>query len=310
MSKRFYTILILPDATSTAQKLHLKRSSLMLVVAGLAVAALALGGFAVRYATGMIELTRLREQARDHGRLSARMGQLEAELARLRQLDEGLRDAAGLDRAPAAPAVAQGGAEAETRAALLDAVQERDALRGEGLDRNLQALGREIVSREQSMRELKQYLERKHSVFTATPTIVPVRGMVTAGYGYRRSPFTGQRELHEGLDIAAPHGTPVLAAAAGIVGFVGPFAGYGNVVVVNHGHGLSTFYAHNSRARVKEGQVVRRGDILAHVGTSGRTTGPHVHFEVHVKGSAVNPLRYVADRSALKFAGEAQAAAR
>jgi murein DD-endopeptidase MepM/ murein hydrolase activator NlpD len=191
----------------------------------------------------------------------------------------------------------------------MDALEQRSGRLADAMGRDLEVLGQEIVSREQSLTELKRYLEDKRSVLNSTPTIAPVHGLVTAGYGYRRSPFTGQREVHEGLDVAAPYGTPVVAAADGIVTFVGPLAAYGHVVFINHGHGFATFYAHNSRYRVNEGQTVRRGDVLAHVGNSGRTTGPHLHYEVHVNGSIVNPLKYIVDTSVLKFTGEDQGAA-
>lgn len=311
MPKRFYTILVLPDATSTAQKFHITRSAITVLSVVLAVAVLGFGFFVYQYVNlnvRLIELKRLRQEAGERTQFAAKVSQLETELSRLRELDRGLRVAAGLDRSES-PDGAQGGAESISRAALLDAVQHRSGRLMDSVNRDLEVLGQEIVSRERSLQELKRYLDEKRSVLNSTPTIPPVPGLVTASYGYRRSPFTGQREVHEGLDIAAPYGTPVVATADGIVTFVGPLAAYGHVVFVNHSHGFATFYAHNSRYRVKEGQAVRRGEVLAYVGTSGRTTGPHVHYEVHVNGSIVNPLKYIVDTSALKFAGEDQAAA-
>jgi murein DD-endopeptidase MepM/ murein hydrolase activator NlpD len=112
--------------------------------------------------------------------------------------------------------------------------------------------------------------------------------------------------MHEGLDIAAPYGTPIVATADGVVSFVGPLAAFGNVVFINHGHGFATFYAHTSTIPVKEGQQVKRGQVIAFIGTSGRTTGPHVHYEVQVNGAAVNPLRYIVDQSGVKYANEGE----
>ncbi len=310
MPKRFYTILVLPDATSTAQKFHITRSAITLLAIALAVAVVGFGFFTYQYVhlnVRLIELKRLRQEAGERTRVAQELTRLEGELSRLRELDRGLRLAAGLDRGDRSEG-AQGGAESVSRSALLDAVQDRSGRVLDGVGRDLELLGQEIASRERSLLELKRYLEEQRSVLVSTPTIAPVRGLVTASYGYRRSPFTGQREVHEGLDIAAPYGTEVVAAADGIVTFVGPLGDYGHVVFVNHGHGFATFYAHNSRYRVKEGQAVRRGEVIAHVGNSGRTTGPHVHYEVHVNGSIVNPLKYIVDTSVLKFAGEEQAA--
>jgi murein DD-endopeptidase MepM/ murein hydrolase activator NlpD len=114
--------------------------------------------------------------------------------------------------------------------------------------------------------------------------------------------------MHEGMDIAAPFGSPIVATAEGIVSFVGPLGSFGNVVFINHGHGLTTFYAHASSSGVKEGQQVKRGQVVAHVGTTGRSTGPHVHYEVQVNGATVNPIKYIIDPSGIKFANESEAA--
>ncbi len=112
--------------------------------------------------------------------------------------------------------------------------------------------------------------------------------------------------MHEGVDIAAPVGTPVVATADGIVSFAGPLSDYGNAVYIDHGHGFATFYAHNSRIRVREGQSVKRGNVIAYVGSTGRATGPHVHYEVHLNGAVLNPMKYIIDTTGIKFAGEGE----
>lgn len=310
MAKRFYTVLILPDATSPARKLHITRSVLTVVSSVMALSLLAFGFFLYQYVTlnvRMLELRRLRQEVGDRNQLTVKVNQLESELSRLRDLDRKLRVVAGLNTGEdGGTTLAQGGAETLSRTALLDALRQRTGRLVDWVSRDLEALGQEITSRERSFRELKSFLEERRSILASTPTIWPLKGMITAGYGYRRSPFTGQREMHEGLDIAAPHGSPILATADGVVSFVGPLAAFGNVVFINHGHGFTTFYAHNSRNRVREGQQVKRGDVIAYVGTSGRTTGPHVHYEVQVNGTTVNPLKYIVDMSGVRFAGEGE----
>jgi murein DD-endopeptidase MepM/ murein hydrolase activator NlpD len=97
-----------------------------------------------------------------------------------------------------------------------------------------------------------------------------------------------------------------VATADGVVSFAGPLAAFGNVVFINHGHGFTTFYAHTSSIRVKEGKPVKRGDAIAQVGTSGRTTGPHVHYEVQVNGTTVNPMKYIVDPSGVNYANEGE----
>jgi len=149
----------------------------------------------------------------------------------------------------------------------------------------------------QSVEELYEVLNGRRIQLASTPSIMPVHGWITSGFGYRLDPFTGRRAFHNGLDIAAREGTPVLAPADGVVSFAGPYGGYGNAVMVFHGYGVSTLYGHNQEILVRAGQRVKRGDILATVGQTGRATGPHVHYEVIVHGVKVDPRRFILDRS-------------
>jgi murein DD-endopeptidase MepM/ murein hydrolase activator NlpD len=126
-------------------------------------------------------------------------------------------------------------------------------------------------------------------------TTLPVKGVgVGSGYGIRIDPFTGNTAFHQGLDFSAPIGTSILAAAGGVVITVEPHNGYGNMVEVDHGNNLVTRYAHTSRFLVKIGDIVKRGQAIAEVGSTGRSTGPHLHFEVLVNGEAQNPMRFLA----------------
>ena len=296
MAKRFFTILVLPDATSPARKFQISKTVMTVVSSVAAVAILALTFFLYQYVNlnvRMLELRQLRQEASERGLLSEKVSQLEGELSKIRELDQRLRVVAGLNKSDEQPVpLGQGGSDTVSRTALVDALKQRTGRVADWVNQDLTSLGEEINSRARSLRELKTYLEEKAATLASTPTILPLKGLITTGYGYRKSPFTGQREFHEGLDIAAPYGTPILATADGIVSFAGPLVAYGNVVFVDHGHGFATFYGHNSTNRVREGQRVRRGDIVAYVGTTGRTTGPHVHYEIWRNGKAVDPERY------------------
>lgn len=128
---------------------------------------------------------------------------------------------------------------------------------------------------------------------TYTPSLWPVHGRLTASYGQRIDPFNGEGAIHAGVDISAGFGEPVRAAADGFVVAVEPHAGYGRVVVVDHGFGITTWYAHLSRYRAYLGQAVGRGDIIGYVGDSGRSTGPHLHYEVRLHDAPVNPWRFL-----------------
>lgn len=122
----------------------------------------------------------------------------------------------------------------------------------------------------------------------------PVSGQVTSPFGWRTDPITGSPRFHGGIDIAASSGTPVYAPQAGVVMFSGSYGGYGNVVVLNHGNSLYTVYGHNSQLLVQAGQSVYRGQPISLVGSTGRSTGPHLHFEVHYNQQYLNPVTYLA----------------
>jgi murein DD-endopeptidase MepM/ murein hydrolase activator NlpD len=136
-------------------------------------------------------------------------------------------------------------------------------------------------------------LEAQKNLLAHTPAIRPVGGWVTSRFGYRQSPFTGKREFHKGLDIANRIGTPIVATADGIVSHSGKKGMLGNVVVIDHGYGLVTRYGHIDALEVKVGMTVKRGQVIAHMGNSGRSTGPHLHYEVRLNGVPVNPTKYI-----------------
>ncbi|MDI3280611.1 MAG: M23 family metallopeptidase [Bacillota bacterium] len=157
----------------------------------------------------------------------------------------------------------------------------------------LYALRREVPEQEERLVALKSSLEEYHRRLEHTPSIWPVFGWISSGFGYRIHPLTGEREFHQGVDIAVPYRTPVRAAGAGTVSWAGVRLGYGLTIIIEHGYGLRTLYAHNSALAVRPGQVVKKGQVIAYSGSSGRTTGPHLHYEVYVNGKLVNPLRYL-----------------
>ncbi len=145
------------------------------------------------------------------------------------------------------------------------------------------------------MNDLDQYLLDRESFLKSTPTILPTNGWITSYYGPRKSPISGRRKFHEGLDVGARLGTTIIAAADGIVTFSGHRMGLGNYIQLDHGYGLETIYAHAKKLIVKNGELVQRGDSIAQVGNTGYSTAPHLHYEVRVNGVAVDPLYYVLD---------------
>lgn len=149
------------------------------------------------------------------------------------------------------------------------------------------------TNQNQGFESLLKYLEDQQNLLASTPAIRPVSGWTSSRFGYRVSPFTGLREFHKGLDIATRIGTPIIATADGVITFVGRKGLLGKVIIIDHGHGIVTRYAHLQKTLKKRGDSVKRGDTIARVGNSGRTTGSHLHYEVHLNGIPVNPEKYI-----------------
>lgn len=158
---------------------------------------------------------------------------------------------------------------------------------------SLNSIEMQLDTYRENLEEMVSSLEERQAYLEAKPSIWPARGRITSRYGYRRSPFSGKREFHQGVDVAAPRGTPVVATGAGVVTFAGWRSGYGRTVMINHGYGYKTFYAHNDSIKVKVGQQVSKGQVIAYMGSTGRSTGSHVHYEVHVNGKPTNPANYM-----------------
>jgi len=161
------------------------------------------------------------------------------------------------------------------------------------MHRSLDNLDNEVALAEQDKAELHKFLESQKMLLASTPSIWPVKGWMSSRFGSRMSPFTGKKEFHKGIDIATRIGAPVVAPADGIVSVNRWNRGYGNMLMIKHGHGIITRYAHLQKALVKKGQHVKRGETIALVGNSGRSTGPHLHYEVHLNKVRVNPLQYI-----------------
>ena len=146
---------------------------------------------------------------------------------------------------------------------------------------------------EPRMSAMVQDLEDWRSYRASLPAIWPAYGMLTSEFGYRRSPFSRRWKFHSGIDIAGPRGTPIFAVAPGVVTFSGYNSGYGRMIELDHGHGVKTRYAHNTSHFVREGDVVDVGARIATIGSTGRTTGPHLHFELTIDDQAVDPMEYM-----------------
>jgi murein DD-endopeptidase MepM/ murein hydrolase activator NlpD len=158
---------------------------------------------------------------------------------------------------------------------------------------DMESLKQQIKVTMENVGEIRDYLSQQRDLYLSTPKGWPTDGHITSPYGKRIHPVSGEVEFHGGVDIAADPGMSVRATADGIVSFAGWSGNNGNLVVLEHGFGFSTFFAHNKKILVTVGQKVKRGDILGYVGSTGNSTGPHVHYEVWQKGHSVNPVKYL-----------------
>ncbi|OPY01274.1 MAG: Murein DD-endopeptidase MepM [Syntrophorhabdus sp. PtaB.Bin184] len=160
---------------------------------------------------------------------------------------------------------------------------------------NIEAIKKEMMETIESVAEIKKYITEQKNIYLATPRGWPMEGQISSGFGLRHHPVTGVRQHHSGLDIRASRGTPVKVTADGIVTYSGWSGGNGNIIVVEHGHGFSTAYAHNKENLVTVGQKVRKGQHIALSGSTGMSTGPHLHYEVWRNGKPVDPAHYLKD---------------
>jgi len=152
------------------------------------------------------------------------------------------------------------------------------------------------ASNSEKLKELAETEQKLMEYLDSMPTMWPVNGEISSGYGSRDDPIKPWKEaFHKGIDIAADHGTDIRASATGKVTMASYIDVYGNALIIDHGNGLSTFYGHASKLLVKEGQAVKKGEVIARVGSTGRSTGPHLHFEIRLNGNPVDPLEYLDD---------------
>jgi murein DD-endopeptidase MepM/ murein hydrolase activator NlpD len=293
-----FTVLVAGDHARPVERFRVELGRLRIALVGallLAALAVSTGGQYLTLLSAARENAALRaENERLTALASAGQEKLvvaEAVLERLERLDAHLRSSAVL--APARGlAIGPVGGELEpvpgSGGPAVAASTDPAALPG-----RLESLAREARHEEQQLRQLQEYLDDQHALLAATPSIWPTRGSITSEFGGRLDPYTGARETHLALDIGTPDGQAVLAPADGSVVFAGIEGGYGNVLVIDHGYGVKTRYGHLSKISVRLGQRVRRAEVVAAVGSTGLSTGPHLHYEVRVDGVPENPRKFI-----------------
>jgi murein DD-endopeptidase MepM/ murein hydrolase activator NlpD len=287
MSDRYHTVILVPHTRAKLRKWRISSSQLRVAAAVLLAVTLGAGFVTWSYLSAAVDRNELDKLQHENESLRDANESFEVSIRRLQQQLSTYEDrtrqlaiAAGLETLAGNGEAGIGGDTAAGRdpyEASLSSIEARAGQVAQALD------------------QVQEKLDEQSRWIAAVPSIAPVRGILTSGFGYRRDPITGKRAFHPALDISAPPGYPVKAPANGVVLRAGRIGGLGNAVYLSHGFGLTTRYGHMSRLAVRPGQRVQRGDVLGYVGETGRATGYHLHYEVHVDGEAVDPMGYILD---------------
>lgn len=308
MLKKYFTLIVVPEATSQFRQIRIP----FLLVYGL-IALVAVSIIGIPTASYLLvkqyrhmqqattNLPALRKETTDQKFLLEQyerdINELEQVVSRLKRDNAKLMNMAGVQHIPDVPILftGMGGGEGHELGAILEQFRtESEEAMLEKID-SLAQLKSYAFHQEEISDRLMEFFEDQKTLLAATPSIWPSKGWLTSDFGYRKSPFTGKKTMHSGIDIANKTGTPIMAPADGIVSYSSTKSGFGKVLVIDHGYGFSTFYAHCSELKKAVGDKVKRGDLVALVGNTGNSTGPHLHYEVRVNGVATNPMKYILD---------------
>lgn len=288
MDKRYSTIIFVPHARAKFRKLRVSHRALFSVVSLLTSSLCLSTFFSVQYFTSLSqthELTRLKRENRDlqtaNEQFSKSVERLRSQLTSVEDKTRKLAIIAGVSSLEEG---AQGG---------VGGTRQNENLPGDVYRDEVDKMSFRSRRLESDLSLLEEKFVERSRMLSCTPSIAPVRGILTDGFGGRRDPFTGEPASHAAIDISSAAGQPIRSPADGIVVKAEWANGYGNVIYISHGYGYSTRYGHLSAFNVKPGQRVKRGDVIGSVGSTGRSTGPHLHYEVRVNGNPVNPLEYI-----------------
>lgn len=292
MANEFYTLIVVPHAKARFRKFQVSVRLTKWVLGAFGVLAVMLAGILAHYTWIAVEVAEVRRLRSENLALATKSKayeenaeQLQAKVLSLQNTVSKLGMMAGLEQSLPDPALGGTGGltRLETTPPSVDIAE------------TLQGLDQTVGRLTEKSNQLESFYQDQRQLLASTPSIWPVRGYLSAGFGNRIDPFTGLRDFHPGIDISTPMGTRVIAPADGVVVFCGKKNGYGNAIVVDHGYGLVTRYGHLDGFNVRPGQRVRRGDVIGFVGNTGRSTAPHLHYEVWVNDQTRNPIQYIID---------------
>lgn len=308
MSKR-YTVLVIDDKGSPVREALLSKRAIRAMAVSLVLALSALGFGAYQYTKLYRSITEkdqlqavlleqragIANQRKQIQSFAKEINELKSNLVALNEFEQKIRILANLEhKQDQASLFAVGGSMPDDLDSDLPLNEDHNRLVREMHD-HIGHVNQASAVQQQSFETLLNSLKSKRNLLAATPSLRPAKGWISSDFGYRVSPFTGRREFHKGLDIANRKGTPVIAPADGVVTYSGNKWLMGNMITIDHGYGVVTRYGHISELLKKKGERVKRGEIIAKMGNTGRSTGPHVHYGVRLNGVPVDPMKYILD---------------
>lgn len=313
MANRFYTVMIVPERSSQVRRLKIQKRWIGYGIIGLA-AVFSLGCFLlIHYLYVVEQVTVNRSLKEENIQLRAqvkltkdRVEQINDTIERTERFSVKLKAITQLSDSERSLAIGPVGQEegpsagAQVRFAAGEVGDREDepldsALSARLLDARLEDLSYEARKQEEDLRDLQEYFQDQKTLLVTTPSIWPARGWITSSFGVRSDPYTGNQVMHKGLDIAGPIGTQVLAPSEGVVIYAASRGGYGRTVVLDHGYGVQSHFSHLLEILVKTGDKMARGGPIGSIGNSGRSTGPHLHYEVRMHGIPQNPRKFILD---------------
>jgi murein DD-endopeptidase MepM/ murein hydrolase activator NlpD len=299
MKKHAFTLVIIPNDNSLVREIKLSRFWLGSILTLIILLLSSVMFYSIGYYVNVVDQIKLESLARENRTLldeltniSSQLKSITTKISSLSKEDDMLRVAADLPQIdPDIKRVGVGGPEYIDRGRLDNLSASSQALTKEAL-LGVDQLLRQARLQEASFVEIRRQLEGEKEKIAGLPTIQPTYGYITTGFGFRYHPFTGRREFHRGIDIANRIGAPIYVTADGTVELVGNQGYYGKYIVVDHGAGYKTLYGHLHETLAHEGQKVKRGEMIAKMGNSGRSTGPHLHYEVHCNDKVLSPTLF------------------
>lgn len=301
MKEKHFTFLYIPSANAAPKTLRIPKLFIMAMLVFLVLSASAVTFVVVKYSARMKETYKLTTLERENEVLRSNIAEMDLQMEKLNNqvsqnfnFQKKARLLANLDEIGDDVAAAGVGGPDFGYIRSLSILDDDSRENIQSLRTDIDRLTRQTKLQKESYEEIISHLSERTEILNSTPSIRPVpHGFISSSFGRRMDPFTGRLSRHRGVDYSVRMGAPIFATADGVVSYARRWSNFGNVVEVSHGHGYTTRYAHVSKILVKNGQRVKRGDIIARVGSTGRSTAAHLHYEVLIDGKPQNPVTYV-----------------